>query len=40
MNYYAVFLSIRDEEKNKKYRLDHLAYLEEKDCQRSAGRWF
>lgn len=31
MNYYAVFLSMKDEGKNKTYRPDHLAYLEEKE---------
>ncbi|RBW69481.1 YciI family protein [Bacillus taeanensis] len=28
MNYYAVFLSMRDEELSQKYRPEHLAYLE------------
>jgi len=31
MKYYAAFLAMKDEEKNKIYRPDHLAYLEEKE---------
>ena len=31
MTYYTVFLSMKDEEKNKTYRPDHLAFLEEKE---------
>lgn len=31
INYYATFLTMKDEVKNKTYRPDHLAYLEEKE---------
>ncbi|OZU88152.1 hypothetical protein CIL03_13590 [Virgibacillus indicus] len=30
MKYYAVILTMLDEEKNKQYRPDHLAFLEQK----------
>ncbi|GGA65802.1 YciI family protein [Ornithinibacillus halotolerans] len=30
MNYFAVFLPMKDEEKSKQYRTEHLSYLEEK----------
>ncbi len=33
MNYYAASLPMKDEEKSKKYRHDHLAYLEEMEEQ-------
>ncbi|RIU91158.1 YciI family protein [Oceanobacillus picturae] len=33
MNYYAVLLPMKDEEKSKTYRPDHLAYLEEMEEQ-------
>jgi len=35
MNYYAVLLSMLDEEKSKTYRPEHLAYLEELEKTRN-----
>ncbi|MFD2629853.1 YciI family protein [Oceanobacillus kapialis] len=33
MNYYAAFLPMKDEEKSKTYRPDHLTYLEDMEKQ-------
>ncbi|RLL46751.1 hypothetical protein D8M04_05985 [Oceanobacillus piezotolerans] len=34
MRYFAVFLPMKDEEKSKAYRPEHLAYLEQKEEER------